>query len=63
MKTQEKKSTSNPKEVKNDPWEYTPEFLEWYGMRNEKIQLLKEQLWEAWKLGFSYGYKQGKGVT
>ena len=46
------------------PWEYTEEFLTWYkDHSNSPKALQRDQLWEAWKVAYSIGYRQGRGVA
>jgi len=46
------------------PWEYTKEFLTWYEAHSKSPKALqRDQLWEAWKVAYSIGYRQGRGVA
>ena len=46
------------------PWEYTEEFLTWYEAHSNSPKVLqRDQLWEAWKVAYSIGYRQGRGIT
>ncbi len=51
------------KKEKKPPWEYSQEFLTWYEdyPKNKTDQI--DQLWEAYRAGYSMGYRQGRGVA
>jgi hypothetical protein len=51
------------KKEKELPWEYSEEFLTWFQDYPKNKTIQRDQLWEAWKVAYSIGYRQGRGVT
>ncbi len=51
------------KKEKKPPWEYSEEVLTWFQdyHKNKTDQI--DQLWEAYRAGYSMGYRQGRGVA
>ena len=51
------------KKEKEPPWEYSEEFLTWFQDYPKNKTIQRDQLWEAWKVAYSIGYRQGRGVA
>jgi len=51
------------KKEKKPPWEYSQEFLTWYEDYPKNKTTQQDQLWEAYRAGYSMGYRQGRGVA
>jgi hypothetical protein len=45
------------------PWEYSEEFLTWFQNYPKNKTASRDQLWEAFRAGYSMGYRQGRGVA